>query len=164
LCYNAVVKITLIQVGKTKTAYLKEAETEYLKRLGPYAKIDVVTVKACSGEDSGLAARQVAKKKEAEEILKAIPLDSFVIALDETGRQFTSPEFAEIIRKNRDFEGGSIIFITGGSYGLDSSVLAKANLRLSFGKFTFTHEIIRTLLLEQVYRAFTIITGKTYHY
>jgi|WetSurMetagenome_2_1015567.scaffolds.fasta_scaffold138485_2 23S rRNA (pseudouridine1915-N3)-methyltransferase len=157
-------KITLIQVAKTKTSYLQEAENEYLKRLGPYAKIETVTVKACSSEDSGLAARQIAKKKEAEEILKAMHRDSFVIALDETGRQYTSPEFAEIIRKNRDFSGADMTFITGGSYGLDESILKKAQLKLSFGRFTYTHEIIRTLLLEQVYRAFTIISGKTYHH
>jgi len=157
-------KITIIQVSKTKTAYLQSAENEYLKRLGPYAKIETVTVKSCAGVDSGLAARQIAKKKEAEEILKAVPRDSFVIALDETGRQYSSPEFAEIIKKNRDFGGGDITFITGGSYGLDASVLEKAGLKLSFGKFTYTHEIIRTLLLEQIYRAFTIIAGKVYHY
>jgi 23S rRNA (pseudouridine1915-N3)-methyltransferase len=164
LCYNAVVKITIIQVSKTKTTNLLSAEQEYLKRLGPYAKIETITIKAFSGEDSGLSTRQIAKKKEAEEILKAIPKDTLVIALDETGRQFTSPEFAEAIRKNRDFEGANITFVTGGSYGLDESILKKAQLKLSFGKFTYTHEMIRTLLLEQIYRAFIIIAGKTYHY
>jgi 23S rRNA (pseudouridine1915-N3)-methyltransferase len=157
-------RITIIQVSKTKTSYLREAENEYLKRLGPYAKVEVVTVKSFSGEDSGAAARAIAKKKEAEEILKAIPKDSFVMVLDETGKQFSSREFAEKMRKSRDFEGGNITFITGGSYGLDEAVLKKAGLKLSFGKFTYTHEMIRTLLLEQIYRAFTIIAGKTYHY
>jgi 23S rRNA (pseudouridine1915-N3)-methyltransferase len=158
------VKITIIQVGKTKTAYLKSAETEYLKRLLPYAKIEVITIKPCSSDDSGAAARQIAKKKEAEQIIKLVPRDAFVIALDEQGRQFTSLEFAEVIRKKRDFEGGNIAFITGGSYGLDQEALNISQLKLSFGKFTYPHEIIRTLLLEQVYRAFTIIAGKVYHY
>jgi len=161
LCYNAGVKITIIQIGKTKAPFLQEAEIEYLKRLGAYAKIKTITLKEAQPDGKNTV---TAKEKEAAEIIKNIPEDSYVIALDENGRQFTSVEFAGLIRKNRDFEGGDITFITGGCYGLGAAILKKAHLRLSFGKFTFTHEIIRTLLLEQVYRAFTIISGKTYHY
>ena len=161
LCYNARVKITIIQVGKTKSSYLQEAENEYLKRLGAYAKIKKITLKEAHPDGKNAA---TAKEKEAAEILKNFPKDSFIVALDERGRQFTSVEFADLVRKNRDFEGGDITFITGGCYGLGASVLGRAQLKLSFGNFTYTHELIRTLLLEQVYRAFTIIAGKTYHY
>ena len=161
LCYNAGVKITIIQIGKTKAHFLQQAEMEYLKRLGAYAKVKIITVKEAQAEGKNT---QTAKEKEAAEIIKNIPDDSYVIALDENGRQYSSVEFAGLIRKNRDFEGGDITFITGGCYGLGAPVLEKAHLKLSFGKFTFTHEIIRTLLLEQVYRAFTIISGKSYHY
>ena len=161
LCYNAGVKITIIQVGKTKAPFLREAESEYLKRLGPYAKIKTITVREDGTDGKNKAA---AKDKEAAEILKNLPKDSFIIALDERGRQFSSVEFADLIRKKRDFEGGNITFVTGGCYGLGAQILREANLRLSFGSFTYTHELIRTLLMEQVYRAFTIISGKTYHY
>lgn len=154
-------KITVIQVGKTKSSYLQEAENEYLKRLGAYAKVKTITLKESQPYGKNTA---TAKEKEAAEIVRNLPKDSFVIALDERGRQFTSVEFADLIRKNRDFEGGDITFITGGCYGLSPQVLQRAGLKLSFGKFTYTHELIRTLLLEQIYRAFTIITGKTYHY
>lgn len=154
-------KIAIIQVGKTKASFLREAEKEYLKRLGAYAKIKTVTVKEGKPDSKNTS---TAKEKEAAEILKNLPRDTYVVALDEHGRRFTSVEFADLMRKKRDFEGGDVTFITGGCYGLSDLVLARANLKLSFGSFTYTHEIIRTLLLEQVYRAFTIISGKAYHY
>jgi 23S rRNA (pseudouridine1915-N3)-methyltransferase len=158
-------KITIIQIGKTKAGYLQEAETEYLKRLTPSAKIEIRTLSETPlPNGSPEAGRKKVKREEALEILKNIPKQTFLVVLDEGGKQFSSVEFAQIIRKNRDFEGADITFVIGGCYGLDTEVLGKANLKLSFSRFTFTHELIRTLLLEQLYRAFSILTGKTYHY
>lgn len=156
-------KITIIQVGKTKTGFLHEAEAEYLKRLRPYAEVEVITVKDWGGLERGAAI-----KKEGEEILEVLARpqmrDFYPICLDERGKQLDSRDFAGFIRDLRDFKGGKVCFLVGGSYGLSENVQAKAGLRLAFGKFTFTHEMIRTMLLEQVYRAFTIIGGKEYHY
>ncbi len=139
-----------------------EAEKEYLKRLAPFAKAEVITV-----EEFPLfkgATRESTKKKEASEIINRIPKDTFLIALDEHGKQLNSLEFAEFIRNKRDFEGGNLTFVIGGCYGLDPSIIEKADLKLSFSRLTFTHELIRVLLVEQIYRAFTILSGKTYHY
>lgn len=166
-------RIKIIQIGKTRQKYFQEAENEYLKRLQAYGEVDVLNLK----EYSDLPAPE-AKKREAEEILQALERfkagggkgarrageSAQIVVLDEHGKGMDSPAFADFLRKIRDFGGGEAVFIIGGTFGLAKEVLDKANLVLSFSKFTFTHEMIRTLLLEQVYRAFTIIAGKKYHY
>ena len=88
---------------------------------------------------------------------------AFLIALDEHGKMMNSPQFAQLIQQKKEMEGQDLAFIIGGPYGLSPEVLQKANLKLSFSAFTFTHEMIRMLVLEQLYRVFTIMTGKTYH-
>ena len=152
--------ITILQIGKTKHQFVSEAETEYLKRLFPFAKVDQNTLK----EGKSQTNIALTKEEESKTLIEHLPKDSFIIALDETGKNFTSREFADQIRKIRDFQGGKITFIIGGPFGLADSIKSKANLLLSFSKLTFTHEMIRMLLLEQLYRAFTIISNKTYHY
>ncbi len=117
----------------------------------------MITLKASKFDD------ERARAHESETILKKINSDYFVIALDERGKQVTSEEFAELIREKRDFGPGKIQFIIGGSHGLDESVRKRANLVLGFSKMTFTHEMVRVFLKEQIYRAFTILIGKAYH-
>lgn len=156
---------TIIQVGKTKEKYLQEAENEQLYRLRFYAKIDrkgVKDIKTPKTPQNGDIERT--KALEGQNILKIVPEGSFVVALDEKGRQFTSPEFATFLGKKRYQEGKHMTFIIGGCYGLDRSVLERAELVLSFSKFTFTHEMIRPLLYEQLYRCMTLLEGKKYHY
>lgn len=158
-------KITILQIGKTKQSYFQEAEAEYLKRLRPYADVKILTLKeAQASYDHNESTRAVAKEKEATELLKHIPKDTFLMALDEHGKTQTSHQFAALLSKNKDFEGANLTFIIGGPFGLSAQILAKARLKLSFSPMTFTHEMIRTILLEQIYRAFTIIGGKKYHY
>ena len=159
-------KITIIQIGKTKHNFVQEAEQEYLKRLQPQSKIEIITLKESPAfeHSSSPSGRQKAKTEEAEAIIKNLRPISKIIALDERGKQLTSPDFAKQIEKFRDFEGADITFIIGGPFGLDQSVLDQAAIVLSFSKFTFTHEMIRMLLLEQLYRAFSILQNKTYHY
>ena len=169
-------KITIIRVGKTGKKYFIEAENEYLKRLRPFAEINILEVKEAEhGSNPAPAEVEQIKLKEAQSIhaktdgicltrVKTAPkLQSFIIAMDEHGIQYTSPKFAELIRQKRD-QIINIIIIIGGCYGLHQSVLDSSDLILSFSRFTFTHQMIRPLLLEQIYRAFTIISGKTYHY
>lgn len=157
-------QITIIQIGKTKHSFITEAEQEYLKRLSVNAKVTVKTLKEATEVSTNQNSRDNAKAEEATRILDAIPQYTFVIALDERGKQFSSVDFAKLIENNRDFEDANLTFIIGGPFGLHKSVTEKAKLLLGFSKFTFTHEMIRVLLLEQIYRAFTIINKKTYHY
>ncbi len=164
-------KITIIQIGKTKHTFFVEAENEYLKRLNAYAKIEVITIKeAVAHEGSGNdSARQQAKQKEGQEIIKQLETkhlreNSFIIALTERGKSLDSLKFAEFLKSKIDFGTGHITFIIGGPFGLDNDVLQASQMQLSFSAFTFTHEMIRILLMEQLYRACTIMKGKTYHY
>ena len=152
-------KINIIQIGKTKDKNIAELVSEYIKRTSPYAKIEFITL-----NEEKLTSSKTKEKiieLEAEKILKNISGD-FIVALDETGKQFNSIDFAEIIKKQKD-EGQKINFIIGGAFGLSKNVKAKANLTLSLSKMTFTHEMARLFLMEQVYRAFSIIAGKGYH-
>ncbi len=157
-------QITILQIGKTKHDFVLQAETEYLKRLQTWATVNIVTLKEVSVDSDSKIARQKAKEQEGERLLGSLPGKTFLIVLDETGKQFTSPDFAKLIQKNRDFEGANLTFLIGGPFGLSEEVRKRSNLLLSFSQFTFTHEMIRMLLLEQIYRAFTIISNKTYHY
>jgi 23S rRNA (pseudouridine1915-N3)-methyltransferase len=159
------VKITIIQVGKTKHSFFQEAEVEYLKRLKSLVTIQTITLKEAEiPKGDPEAGRKLVKAKEAAEIIKNISKDSYIIALDERGKQFTSLEFAGFLNERMQQSTKNLIFIIGGPYGLDEIIKSQAKLQLSFSKFTFTHECIRTLLLEQIYRARTILGGKTYHY
>lgn len=158
-------QIQIIQVGKTKHSFIEEGAQEYLKRLWASAEITIDTLKEFSIDDSSNAAlRSKAIEQEGRAILNKIKEGAYLIALDEQGRQFNSREFAQKINQIRDQQGGKLTFVIGGSFGLSDAVKQKADLILSFSKFTFTHEQIRLLLLEQVYRAFTILANKTYHY
>ncbi len=147
--------INIIQVGKTKDFYFKEAEKEYLKRLSRYAKINVETIE----EDKKGDDRKKAMEREGESIMKKIRDDSFVVALEIVGKSYSSEEFASFLK-----ESEKMIFIIGGPYGLSDKVLKRANLKLSFSRMTFTHQMIRVILLEQIYRGCTILEGKKYHY
>lgn len=152
-------KIHIIQIGKTKDKNIEELVLEYIKRTSLYAKVKFTTL-----NEEKLTSSKTKEKIiqiEGEKILKNISSE-FVVALDEKGKQFASTDFAGIIKKQKD-AGQKITFIIGGAFGLSNNVKAKANLTLSLSKMTFTHEMARLFLMEQVYRAFSIIAGKGYH-
>jgi 23S rRNA (pseudouridine1915-N3)-methyltransferase len=153
-------KITVLAVGKLKEKCWQEVAADYTKRVAPYAKLSVVEV---TPEPTGATVSgSQSMKAEGERLLARIPADSFVVALERTGKEMSSTEFAALLQ--REGEGGrTVSFIVGGAEGLDGQVLAKANLKLSFSKMTFLHEMARVFLLEQLYRAATILAGKTYH-
>lgn len=160
--------ITIIAIGKLKETYWKEAEAEYLKRLSPYAKLTIIELneEAFSDKDARLpAGRQVIRIKEleAKKILKQLNDSDSVIALHETGKEFTSIGFADFLQKQTS-QGQHITFVIGGSLGLHESVLKRVNTQISLSHFTFPHQMVRTILLEQIYRAVTIMKGKQYHY
>ena len=153
--------LKIIAVGKLKEKAFAELEQEYLKRLKPFAKISIVEIpdESHSTDKEAYSAR----KKEAEKILKQIKDNTSIFALDEKGKAVSTSQLA-ILLKPLDESGQEINLVIGGSTGLDESVIKKANFALSLSPLTFTHNFARVLLLEQLYRATTILNGKKYHY
>lgn len=151
-------KLQILQVSPTKDAPLKTLEAEYEKRLQAFVKLETITVPACKKDD-----RTEAQQEEAEDLEKHLDPHALLVALDERGQTMTSEEFAVWLGKVRDFGEGKVQFLIGGSHGLHPELMNKAKLRLAFSKMTFTHEMIRVFLKEQLYRACTILAGKTYH-
>ena len=157
-------KITLITVGKIKETYLKAAIAEYSKRLSTYCKLEIIEVAdEKTPEQRSDHQTQGILAKEAERILKAVKEDSFVITLEINGRQLSSEEFAEKLETLAIQGISHITFIIGGSLGLDREVCKRADFSLSFSKMTFPHQLMRVILLEQIYRGYRIIAGAPYH-
>ncbi len=156
--------ITVITVGKLKEKYLKQGINEYLKRLGAYAKVDIIEVpdEKAPEQLSKVEMEQV-KDKEGERILAKINQDAHVIALAINGKMRTSEELAANLDKLATYGKSKIVFVIGGSLGLSDSVMKRANETLSFSKMTFPHQLMRLVLVEQVYRAFRIIRNEPYH-
>jgi len=157
-------QIRIIAVGKIKERYLQEGIAEYEKRLRPYVKLQVIEI---ADERRPLSASSaiglVAKEKEGERILTAIPEGSFVIALDVMGQSWPSEQLAASFGEWELSGQNQLAFVIGGDIGLSPGVLARSNLRLSLSKMTFTHPMARLLLVEQLYRAFRILRGEPYH-
>ena len=157
-------KITVITVGKIKEKYLKDAIAEYSKRLSKYCKLEIVEVADEKTPDNASEVVEDAiRAKEAERILKFVKDDAFVITLEINGKQLSSEELADKIDKLGVQGTSHIIFIMGGSIGLGQEVLQKSNYALSFSKMTFPHQLMRVILLEQIYRSYRIINGEPYH-
>ncbi|MFA6100231.1 MAG: 23S rRNA (pseudouridine(1915)-N(3))-methyltransferase RlmH [Patescibacteria group bacterium] len=148
-------------VGKPQEPWGKEAINMYATRCSLFGKIELIEVAEGHG---GSAKPNIAKARqiEAQSLLNKLPKDAYLVALDENGRQFSSQEFSVLLEREAS-TGRSIIFLIGGSWGLDDEVLKKADLKLSLGKMTLPHSLARIVLLEQIYRAQTIIAGRTYH-
>ena len=157
-------KITLITVGKIKEKYLKDAITEYSKRLGKYCKLEIIEVADEKTPDhASETVEEQIRNKEADRILKHVKTDAYVITLEIHGKQLTSEELAEKV-DTLGIQGTShIIFIIGGSIGLGADVLKRSDYGLSFSKMTFPHQLMRVILLEQIYRSYRIINGEPYH-
>lgn len=157
-------KITLITVGKIKEHYLKEAIAEYSKRLSKYCKLEIIEVADEKTPDNASeVVEDSIRTKEAERILKYVKDDAYVVTLEIGGKQLSSEELADKIDKLGIQGTSHIIFIIGGSIGLGKEVLTKSNYALSFSKMTFPHQLMRVILLEQVYRSYRIINGEPYH-
>lgn len=153
--------IKILCVGKLKEIYWKDAEAEYLKRLTPYAKIKLLEIPEESFRDTD--DREKIQAKEAEKIKQHLSEGAVVIALHERGKEFLSVEFAQFLKENST-RGEEIIFVIGGPLGLHESLLKKVHFQISLSQFTFPHQMVRTILLEQLYRANTILQNKQYHY
>lgn len=157
-------KITVITVGKIKEKYLKDAIAEYSKRLSKYCKLEIIEVADEKTPDNASeVVEDSIRSKEAERILKYVKDDAYVITLEIGGKQLSSEELADKIDKLGVQGTSHIIFIIGGSIGLGKEVLNKSNYSLSFSKMTFPHQLMRVILLEQVYRSYRIISNEPYH-
>ncbi len=157
-------KVTVIAVGKIKEKFYVQAVEEYAKRLSAYCRFEVIEVKDEKTPDNPTAVeKQQVLGREAERIIAKIPKGAKVISLCVEGRQMTSEGFADILAKTTVDGVSSIVFIIGGSMGLSEEVKSLSSLRLSFSEMTFPHMLMRVVLAEQLYRAFTITEGKTYH-
>lgn len=155
-------KITLLVVGKTAFPFINEGIALYEKRLGHYVNYARVEIPELKGVQA-LSQEQI-KEKEGELILKNIKNTDDVVLLDERGSTFSSIEWARNIEKKMVFEGKDIVFVIGGAYGFSQKVYQRANSKISLSRMTFSHQIIRVIFLEQLYRAFTIIKGEPYHH
>ena len=157
-------RITLITVGKIKEKYLRDAVAEYVKRLGKYCKLEIIeTADEKTPDHASEIMEDAIRAKEAERILKHIREDAYVVTLEIQGKQLSSEELAEKIETLGIRGRSHIIFIIGGSIGLGREVLAKSDFALSFSKMTFPHQLMRVILLEQIYRSYRIIQKEPYH-
>jgi len=156
------VKLSIICMGRTRERFIQDGIEKYLRYLKLYAPAELKVLREEKVEDLRDAPR--IRKLEAAKIAKALSPNAYVVALDERGREFTSHEFAAFLDKALEKGTREMSFVLGGAMGLDESVTGKAGAVLALSRWTLTHEMARLVLLEQIYRAFTIIKGKTYHY
>ncbi len=157
-------KITIITVGKIKEKYLKDAIAEYSKRLTKYCKLDIVEVADEKTPDNASeVVEEAIRDKEAERIMKHIKDDMYVVTLEIGGKMLTSEELSAKIERLGIQGKSDVAFVIGGSIGLGKDVLKRSDYALSFSKMTFPHQLMRVILLEQIYRSYRIMKGEPYH-
>ena len=156
-------QITVISVGTLKESYLRDAVSEYKKRLSQYARVEEINIKeeSINNEDDASEIKR-ALDREAEKILSSAPKDSYKIALCVEGREYDSPALSQMIGNAID-QKGRITLIIGSSHGLSELVKRECDARISFSKLTFPHQLMRVILMEALYRSFTILAGQRYH-
>lgn len=155
-------KITLLTVGKTDKDWVKQGMDIYVSRLKHYIPFSVVEIPELKNVSS-LTKEQI-KVREGELILKNIRTADDMILLDERGKEFSSVEFAKVIQDKITYAGKDIVYVIGGAYGFSDAVYQRANSRISLSRMTFSHQMVRAIFIEQVYRAFTIMKGEPYHH
>lgn len=156
--------IRIVAVGKIKEKYIQEGIKEFSKRLSRYCNLDVVEIDdEKAPENLSEKEMEIVKNKEGERILSKIPQNAYIIALAIEGKQLSSEALAERIEELMVNGTNDICFVIGGSLGLSTDVMNRSNYKLSFSKMTFPHQMMRLILLEQVYRGFRIMKGEPYH-
>lgn len=158
--YN--VKVKFICIGKTGKTFLEEGENEYLKRLKHYVPIERIEIPDLKNAKN-LTVDQI-KDQEGKEILSKIQQGDQLFLLDENGKTFTSPEFAHFIQQKFNAGGKSLVFVVGGAYGFSPEVYSAAISKISLSNMTFSHQMVRMIFFEQLYRAMTILKGEPYHH
>ncbi len=155
-------KVELWLIGKTNFKYLDEGIAIYQKRLQHYLKFEMKVIPDIKNTKN-LAQHQI-KNKEGQKLLEKFNIEDFVILLDESGKSYSSLEFATFIEKKIQLSYKKIVFVIGGAYGFDEAVYKRANGKLSLSNMTFSHQMIRLLFVEQLYRAMTILNNEPYHH
>lgn len=155
-------KITLLTVGKTEIPWVRQGLETYVSRLVHYVPFTISEIPQLKNV-SALSFQQI-KEKEGKLVLKALKPSDTVILLDEHGKEFRSVEFASYLESQMAAGGKDIVFIIGGAYGFSDEVHARCDGKISLSKMTFSHQMVRTIFVEQLYRAFTIMKGEPYHH
>lgn len=155
-------KLKIIWVGKTEENYLNVGSEIYIKRITNYIPTEIITIPALKNAKNLSYSQQ--KEKEGEQILKYLQAGDFVVLLDEKGKHFTSVEFAEFMNQRMISGIKNLVLIIGGPYGFSESVYQKATQKVALSKMTFSHQMVRLILLEQIYRAFSILNNEPYHH
>ena len=155
-------KIKLIVIGKTKSKFLIEGENEYQKRLKHYCKFSDLIIPDI--KNGGKLSKKELKEKEGNLILASLKNSDYVILLDDKGLTLSSTSFAEFLKKKMVSSTKELVFIVGGAFGFSESVYKRANTKLSLSKMTFSHQMVRMIFKEQLYRAYSIIKGEKYHH
>ncbi len=153
--------IKIIALGKLKEKFLKDGIAEFQKRLTPYANLEIIELQPIEIKDEHLVEKIL--DEEADKVLNLVKPQAFLITLEIKGKMLSSEEFAAKIKEITNSGVSEIIFVIGSSYGLSEKVSKRADFKLSFSKMTFLHQFARLILIEQIYRAFKIIKGETYH-
>jgi len=157
-------KVSIVCVGKVKEKYIKQGIDEYRKRLSRYCSLDITEVEdELIPENASIGEQLIVKKKEAERAAKHIKPGSFVVFLDVAGKKLSSEEFSAKLSGVMNQGYSHVTFVIGGSIGFDEDFLKIADMRLSISDMTFTHQMVRLIILEQIYRAFKIMMGEVYH-
>ena len=159
---NVPMKITLLTVGKTDRDWVRQGLDIYVSRLKHYIPFVLTEIPELKNVSS-LSTEQI-KTKEGELILKNIRPGEDVILLDERGKQYTSVELAKVLQDKISYIGKDITFVIGGAYGFSQAVYERADSKMSLSKMTFSHQMVRAIFVEQIYRAFTIMRGEPYHH
>ena len=152
----------LIVIGKTKFKFLLDGENEYEKRLKHYCKFSELIIPDI--KNAGNISKKELKEKEGRLILDSLKKDNYLILLDDKGLQLSSIEFSEFLNQKMVSSANELVFIIGGAFGFSKDVYEKADLKMSLSKMTFSHQMVRLIFKEQIYRAFTILKSEKYHH
>lgn len=155
-------KITLLTVGKTDKDWVRQGIEIYVSRLKHYIPFNIVEIPELKNV-SALTKDQI-KTREGELILKSLRPTDDVILMDERGKQYSSVEFAKVLQDKISYIGKDIVFVIGGAYGFSQAVYERADSKISLSRMTFSHQMVRAIFVEQIYRAFTIMRGEPYHH
>ena len=155
-------KISLWSIGKANESYVKEGIADFTKRISKYFPVEWTLIPV--PKNAGMLSEMDLKKKEGEIVLQWLRQEDFLVALDERGKNLTSEGLANFIQQRATESTKNVVFLIGGAFGLDESILKRANFKLSLSNLTFPHQLVRLILAEQVYRACTILRNEKYHH
>lgn len=155
-------KIKMLLIGKTDEDYLRQGEDKYYQRLKHYINVDITVIPDLKKTKKRTEEQQ--KQKEGELILNQLSPGDFLVLLDENGKEYSSVEFSKFLQKKMISGIKNLVFVVGGPYGFSKEIYAKSNLKISLSRMTFSHQMVRLIFMEQLYRAMTILKGEPYHH